>query len=66
MWAITDFGKRFVTLNEQVPQYVVLKWGSEVLGFSGGLVNAKQCLEHGNRFSYAELMEWVPEQKALF
>lgn len=66
MWAVTDFGKRFVTLTEQVPQYVVLKWGSEVLGFSGELVSAKQCLEHGNRFSYAELMEWVPEQKALF
>jgi hypothetical protein len=66
MWAITDFGRRFVTLQEQVPQYVVLKWGSEVLGFSGDLVSAKKCLEHGNRFSYEELMEWTPEQQALF
>lgn len=65
-WAITDFGRRFVKLEESVPQYVMMKWGSEVLGFSGPLVNAKQCLEHGNRFSYAELMDWVPGQEALF
>lgn len=66
MWAITDFGKRFVMLQENVPQYVLLKWGSELLGFSGPFVNAKGCLEHKNRFSYAELMEWVPKQQVLF
>lgn len=56
MWAITTFGQRFVTLQEMVPQYVILKWGSEVLGFSGPMVGARECLEKGNRFRYDELM----------
>jgi len=66
MWTITDFGRRFVVLQEHVPQYVLLKWGSELLGFSGPMVNVKECLEHGNKFSYQELMEWEPEQGVLF
>ena len=60
MWRITEFGARFVRLEEPVPLYVMLKWGSEFLGFSGPMVDARQCLEHGNRFSYAELMDWTP------
>ena len=67
MWAATEFGARFVQLQETVPQYVMLKWGSELLGFSGPMVDAKKCLEHGNHFSYSELMGWVPtEQGTLF
>lgn len=68
MWAVTEQGVRFVNLQEQVPQYVMLKWGSEHLGFSGPVVDAKKCLEHGNRFSYSELMGWTPEtaQGSLF
>lgn len=62
MWALTDFGKAFVELREQVPQYVILRWGSELLGFSGPMVTAKECLEHGNRFRYDELMAWTPEE----
>jgi hypothetical protein len=62
MWALTDFGREFVELRHQVPQYVILKWGSELLGFSGSMVTAKECLEHGNRFRYDELMAWTPEE----
>lgn len=56
MWAITAFGVDFVLLRENVPQYVILKWGSGHLGFSGPMVNLKDCLEHGNHFKYDELM----------
>lgn len=63
LWAVTEFGARFVTLQETVPQYVMLRWGSELLGFSGPMVDARKCLEHGNRFSYQDLMGWVPEQQ---
>ncbi len=56
MWAITTFGQQFVTLGETVPQYVILKWGSKVLGFSGAMVSVKECLERENRFRYDELM----------
>lgn len=60
MWAVTEFGKRFVLQQESVPQYVILKWGSELLGFAGRYVSAKECLEHGNKFKYDELMQWTP------
>jgi hypothetical protein len=60
MWAITEFGSRFVLLQEPVPLYAILKWRSHFLGFAGPMVDARQCLEHGNRFSYAELMDWTP------
>lgn len=56
MWAITSFGSEFVQLRENVPQHVILKWGSALLGFSGPMVNIKDCLEHGNHFKYDELM----------
>jgi hypothetical protein len=61
-WALTEFGKEFVELRQQVPLYAILKWGSELLGFSGQMVTAKECLEHGNRFKYDELMAWNPEE----
>lgn len=56
MWAITPYGVDFVLLRESIPQYVILKWGSSLLGFSGPMVNAKDCLEHENHFKYDELM----------
>jgi hypothetical protein len=62
MWEITNAGVRFVKLEFQVPQHVILKWGSEHIGFSGPMVSAKDCLEHGNKFSYQELMEWIPDE----
>lgn len=62
MWSVSPFGKEFIQLNEHVPQYVILKWGSEFLGFSGPMVTAKQCLEYGNRFRYDELMRWSPDE----
>lgn len=61
MWSLTEFGRHFIELRESVPQFVILKWGSELLGFSGPMVNVKECLEHGNRFRYDELMAWKPE-----
>lgn len=56
MWAITSYGMQFVRLEEKLPQHVILKWGSQLLGYSGPMVDARQCLEHGNRFRYDELM----------
>jgi hypothetical protein len=62
MWSMTEFGKNFIRLQEHVPQYVILKWGSECLGFSGPMVTAKQCLEHANKFRYDDLMRWSPDE----
>jgi hypothetical protein len=59
-WAITEFGRRFILLGERVPQYAILKWRSQLLGFSGIMVDAKQCLETDNKFDYSELMSWTP------
>lgn len=56
MWAITSEGVDFVMMRSSVPQYVILKWKSGHLGFSGPLVTIKDCLEHGNHFKYDELM----------
>jgi hypothetical protein len=56
MWAITPYGTDFVLLRESLPQYVILKWRSGMLGYSGPMVNVKDCLEHGNHFKYDELM----------
>jgi hypothetical protein len=64
-WALTEFGRRFVILGETVPEYVILKWGSQLLGFAGPPTNAKQCLESGNRFNYQELMSWTPDQETV-
>jgi hypothetical protein len=65
-WCLTEFGRRFILLREKVPQYVILKWGSELLGFSGPMVDAKECLEQENQFDYDELMAWTPEEQDLF
>jgi hypothetical protein len=64
-WCLTDFGRRFILLQEKVPQYVILKWGSELLGFSGSMVDVRQCLQHGNKFNYEELMTWTPDELAF-
>jgi len=57
-WRMTDLGARFVKLQERVPKYVLLKWGSELLGFGGPMVTLKECLEYRNKFNYRELMEF--------
>ena len=62
MWTLTEFGKSFIELREQVPLYALLKWGSEFLGYAGPMVNLKACLEHGNHFKYDDLMQWNPEE----
>jgi hypothetical protein len=56
LWRITDEGTKFVCMETKVPQYVILKWGSELLGFAGAEVDVRQCLEFGNKFNYSELM----------
>lgn len=61
MWAITSEGTDFVMMRSSVPQYVILKWKSGHLGFSGPLVTIKDCLEHGNHFKYDELMSSAGE-----
>lgn len=61
MWALTPFGAAFIKQEESVPRNVILKWGSEFLGFSGPMVNVKDCLEYGNKFKYDELMKSEPE-----
>lgn len=68
LWALTPFGANFVEMKERVPSHVVLKWGSQVLGFSGSFVTMKDCVERGNRFRYTELMDWKPTygQEELF
>ena len=68
MWSMTEFGAQFVQLEERVPMYVMLRWGSKLMGFTGPWATAKECLERGGKFSYAELMGWKPEltQEQLF
>lgn len=61
MWALTDFGAQFVRLEAKVPIYAVVKWRSQLLGFAGPYATAKECLERGGKFSYAELMGWTPQ-----
>lgn len=56
MWGLTDFGRSFVAGAAKVPSHVLLKWGSELLGFAGGMVGIKTCLNPKNRFNYEELM----------
>lgn len=58
MWRMTDFGARFVKREEQVPKQILLKWGSELLGFTGEMADIKTCLEYKNKFNYRELMEF--------
>jgi hypothetical protein len=57
LWRITDFGRAFVLKRVQVPSNVLVKWGSEHLGFAGELIDIQGCL--GNKFNYAELMGHV-------
>lgn len=68
MWSMTEFGARFVQLEERVPVYVMLSHGSQLRGFTGPWATAKDCLERGGKFSYAELMGWKPQltQEQLF
>lgn len=61
MWALTEFGAQFVRLEAKVPLYAIVKWRSQLLGFTGPYTTAQECLERGGRFSYAELMGWKPE-----
>lgn len=64
-WSLTEFGRRFILLRAKVPLYVVLKWGSDVLGFAGEFVDARQALEYRNQFNYDELMSWTPSEQDL-
>lgn len=64
-WALTEFGRRFILLRAKVPQYVIMKWGSQVLGFSGPQVDARETLEYRNQFNYDELMAWTPSEQDL-
>lgn len=61
MWALTDFGAQFVRLEVKVPLYAVVKVKSRLQGFAGPYADAKECLERGGKFSYAELMGWTPQ-----
>lgn len=61
MWALTEFGAEFVRLEVKVPLYAIVKWRSQLLGFTGPYATAQECLESGGKFSYAELMGWKPE-----
>ncbi len=63
MWRLTPEGEKFVTLASKIPKYVIIKWGSEHLGFSGPLVSIRECVEYGNRFNYAELMGQTVKEK---
>lgn len=56
MWRLTGFGAQFVKNKAKVPLYVIMKWGSEVLGYAGHMVKIKDCVEHGGRFEYKKLM----------
>lgn len=64
MWTLTPYGVQFLTLKVQVPTYVVTRWCSEHIGFSGMLIDARTAVEHRNKFSYAELMKgpFLPPQ----
>lgn len=57
MWSLTKFGKKFMKKKEKVPQYVVMKWGSQALGYAGILVSIKDALEETGRFKYSELIK---------
>lgn len=66
-WRLTDFGRRFVEARSQVPQYALVRFRSEHLGFAGPMVGIRACLEYRNRFNYAELMktpgQWLLEKR---
>lgn len=68
MWAMTEFGAQFVMLQAKVPLYAMIHTGSQLRGFTGPYADARQCLEYGKKFSYAELMGWKPDltQEQLF
>lgn len=61
MWTLMEYGARFVQLDFKVPLYAIVGYRSKLLGFCGPWVDAKECLERGGKFSYAELMGWKPE-----
>lgn len=56
MWTLTPRGLYFLTRKMSVPQYAVLRWGSEHIGFSGDLIDVRAAVEYKNKFSYDELM----------
>lgn len=55
-WRLTPDGVAFVRGETTVPQYVMTKWASTLLGFCGPSVGIRECLEATNKFRYDELM----------
>lgn len=56
LWRLTEFGTSFVNGDVKVPSHVLVKWGSQLLGFAGRMVSIQECLKPSNTFSYKELM----------
>lgn len=55
-WALTDEGTAFAERRLLVPAHILLGQKAKLLGFSGPMVDARECLEKSNRFNYEELM----------
>lgn len=60
MWALTQSGAAFVELRQSVPLYAMLRWQSQLLGFAGSAVTARECLESSGRWKYDDLIGWKP------
>jgi hypothetical protein len=54
LWMITPFGSQFVRKQVLVPKYILLRWGTDLLGFAGPEVGILDCL--GDKFDYTALM----------
>lgn len=61
-WSLTEFGRAFVRGDVEVPQYVMLKAGSQLLGFAGPMRRIRESLHRENRFSYEELVSATIEK----
>lgn len=61
-WSLTEFGAAFVQGHVAVPQYVILKWGSQLLGYAGPMRKVKESLHPKNRFSYEDLVSATIEK----
>lgn len=55
-WSLTAEGAAFAERRTRVPAHILLGQRAQLLGFSGRMVDARECLEASNRFSYEDLM----------
>lgn len=56
LWRTTGEGRKFISCQDALPKYAMIRWNSTLVGFCGPAMTIKQCLEAKNQFSYAELM----------